>query len=97
MIRKVIIDTDPGVDDAMAIFLALHCPELEVVGISTIFGNAETRTTTRNALSLLEISEREDIPVAIGAAKPLSSNYLGAVTQDVGSPTATCQGETHPG
>ena len=64
MTRKVIIDTDPGVDDAIAGFLALHCPELEVVGISTIFGNAETQTTARNALSLLEISERENTPVA---------------------------------
>ncbi len=81
MTRKVIIDTDPGVDDAIAIFLALNCPELEVVGISTIFGNAETQTTTRNALSLLEIAGCEDIPVAMGATKPLSSDYLGAVTQ----------------
>lgn len=80
MTRKVIIDTDPGVDDAIAIFLALSCPEIEILGISTIFGNADTRTTTRNALSLTEIAGREEIPVSMGALKPLSSDYLGAVT-----------------
>lgn len=77
--RKILIDTDPGVDDAMAIFYALRSPELDVVGLTTIFGNAETEVTTRNALTLLEIAERTDIPVAKGAARPLAMDYRGAV------------------
>lgn len=79
MARKTIIDTDPGVDDAIAIFLALASPEIDVIGMTTVFGNAETEVTTKNTLSLLEIAGREDIPVARGATKPLSSDYLGAV------------------
>ncbi len=77
--RKIIIDTDPGIDDALAIFLALASPEIEVVGLTSVFGNAEIEVTTRNALALLEIAERPDIPVAAGAAKPLVGAYKGAV------------------
>ena len=62
----------------MAIFYALESPELEVVGLTTVFGNADTVVTTRNALSLLEIAERSDIPVAAGAVKPLAMDYRGA-------------------
>lgn len=79
--RKIIIDTDPGVDDALAIFLALASPELDVMGLTTVFGNASTEITTRNALALLEIAGRQDIPVAAGAEKPLATEYLGAVSQ----------------
>uniref|UniRef100_A0ACD5VCI6 Uncharacterized protein n=1 Tax=Avena sativa TaxID=4498 RepID=A0ACD5VCI6_AVESA len=65
--KKVIIDTDPGIDDAMAIFVALGSPELEVVGLTTIFGNVYTSLATRNALHLLEAAGRTDIPVAEGS------------------------------
>ncbi|CAA2959142.1 Hypothetical predicted protein [Olea europaea subsp. europaea] len=67
--KKIIIDTDPGIDDAMAIFLALKSPEVEVevIGLTTIFGNVYTTLATRNALHLLEIAERTDIPVAKGS------------------------------
>ncbi|XP_039008987.1 probable uridine nucleosidase 2 isoform X1 [Hibiscus syriacus] len=65
--KKIIIDTDPGVDDAMAIFLALRSPEVEVIGLTTIFGNVYTTLATRNALHLLEVAERTDIPVAEGS------------------------------
>ncbi len=75
--RKIIIDTDPGIDDAMAIFYALASPELDVIGLTTIFGNAHTETCTRNALRLLEIAERTDIPVAAGAQRPLAMDYRG--------------------
>ena len=75
--RKIIIDTDPGVDDAMAIFYALDSPEVEVVGLPTIFGNAHTETTTYNALALLELAGRSDIPVARGADAPLLAVYPG--------------------
>lgn len=77
MPRKILIDTDPGVDDAMAIFYALASPELEVVGLTTIFGNGSTELTTLNALRLLEIAGRTDIPVAKGAAKPLAMPFRG--------------------
>ena len=79
MSRKLIIDTDPGVDDAMAIFMALASPELDVVGLTTIFGNAATVDTTRNARVLLDAAGRDDIPVAAGAARPLAADYIGPV------------------
>ncbi|KAG0493214.1 hypothetical protein HPP92_004208 [Vanilla planifolia] len=65
--KKIIIDTDPGIDDAMAIFIALSSPEVEVIGLTTIFGNVYTSLATRNALHLLEIADRGDIPVAEGS------------------------------
>lgn len=71
MPTKIIIDTDPGIDDAMAIFYALQAPELEVLGLTTVFGNAATTVCTRNALRLTEIAGRADLPVAAGAEGPL--------------------------
>ncbi|XP_010522248.1 PREDICTED: probable uridine nucleosidase 2 [Tarenaya hassleriana] len=64
--RKMIIDTDPGIDDAMAIFVALKSPEVDVIGLTTIYGNVYTTLATRNALHLLEVADRTDIPVAEG-------------------------------
>ena len=77
--RKIIIDTDPGVDDAMAIFLALQSPELDVIGLTTIFGNVHTELATTNALRLLEIADRNDIPVAQGAEHPIAGPFGGPV------------------
>jgi uridine nucleosidase len=71
MAKKIIIDTDPGVDDAMAILLALKSPEIEVVGLTTIFGNVYTDQATQNALRLVELAGRPDISVVAGAALPL--------------------------
>lgn len=79
MPRKIIIDTDPGVDDTMAIFFALCSPELELIGLSTIFGNVPTKLATKNALRLLEIAGRPDIPVAHGADDPLTRPFEGPV------------------
>jgi inosine-uridine nucleoside N-ribohydrolase len=79
MPQKIIIDTDPGVDDSMAIFFALCSPELDVVGLTTIFGNVHTSLATTNALRLLEIAGRPDIPVAKGADDPLARPYKGPV------------------
>lgn len=76
---RVLIDTDPGIDDAVAIFLALASPELEVTGLTTVFGNVEVDVATRNALTLLDIAGRADIPVAQGSAKPIVTDYLGAI------------------
>ena len=70
MTTKIIIDTDPGIEDAMAIHYALGCPELDVVGLTTIFGNVRTPLATANALALLEVAGRGDIPVAEGALGP---------------------------
>ena len=79
MSRKIIIDTDPGVDDTMAIFFALCSPELDVIGLTTIFGNVHTELATRNALRLLEIAGRTDIPVAHGADDALTGPFEGPV------------------
>ena len=80
MVKKIVIDTDPGVDDSLAIFVALNSPELEVLGLTTIFGNAVTATCTENALRLLEIAKRTDVPVIEGAEVPLNGNFRGAAS-----------------
>jgi len=67
-VRRIIIDTDPGIDDAMAIFLALRSPELKVEAITPVAGNVPLDLTLPNALRLLEIAKRRDIPVAAGAS-----------------------------
>ena len=77
--RKILIDTDPGIDDAMCIFYALESPDLDVVGLTTVFGNAHTSVCTTNALKLLEIAGRTDIPVAAGVDEPLAMPYRGPV------------------
>ncbi len=70
--KKVIIDTDPGADDALAILLALRSPALEVLAITVVAGNVEVALGAENALKLLELAGRTEIPVARGAEKPLS-------------------------
>ena len=72
---KVIIDTDPGTDDALALMMALNAPELDIRGITTVGGNATLAHTTRNALRLLEHLERTDIPVYRGSARPLRGKF----------------------
>ena len=67
----VLLDCDPGHDDALAITLALARPELDVLGITTVAGNVGLRETTRNTLRLLALLGRTDVPVASGAAAPL--------------------------
>ena len=76
--KPVILDMDPGVDDALAMLLALRSPELKVVGLTTASGNVELRHCTRNALRVLSLAEREDIPVHAGAARPLVRSPLHA-------------------
>lgn len=72
MVKRIIIDTDPGIDDSMAILFAFCSPEeVEIVGLTTVFGNSNVDQTTENALRLVEFVERPDIPVAKGAEKPL--------------------------
>jgi len=73
MTRSIIIDTDPSVDDAVAILMALgSAADLEVLALTTVAGNAPLALTTRNALKTLELARRVDVPVFAGAAGPLS-------------------------
>jgi purine nucleosidase len=71
MARPVIIDTDPGIDDAVAILLALGSPELDVRALVAVAGNAALPITERNARALLELAERRDLPVLSGRDRPL--------------------------
>src|SRR3954453_20607257 len=71
MPQRVLFDTDPGVDDAMALFFLLRCPEFELEAVTTVFGNVDVEQTTRNALILLDVAGRTDVPVAQGAGRPL--------------------------
>ena len=73
----VIIDTDPGVDDALAILMALAHPGFNIIGITTTGGNVPLARATRNALALLEYAGRGDIPVHRGAARPLAGSRTG--------------------
>ncbi len=69
--RKIIIDTDPGQDDAIAILTALASPdELEVLGITTVGGNVPLNLTTKNALIMVELAKRTDVPVVAGHLGP---------------------------
>jgi pyrimidine-specific ribonucleoside hydrolase len=72
MTTPIVIDCDPGHDDAIAILLALASPEVELRGITTVAGNQTLDKTTRNALKVLELAGRTDIPVAVGADAPLT-------------------------
>ena len=68
--QKVIIDCDPGIDDAMAIILAMEYSDFEILGITTVFGNAGLEQATENALKIVELSGKK-IPVFKGADRPL--------------------------
>ncbi len=67
----ILVDCDPGHDDAIAILLALASPEVELRAITTVAGNQTVDKTTRNALKVLELAGRADVPVAAGAEAPL--------------------------
>ncbi len=67
----IILDCDPGHDDAIALLLALASPELELLAVTTTYGNQTLEKTTANALRVLELADRDDVPVAAGAERPL--------------------------
>jgi len=69
--QRIILDTDPGIDDGLALFLALASPEVQLEAITTVSGNVDVTLTTHNALTLLELAGRTDIPVARGSDRPL--------------------------
>jgi inosine-uridine nucleoside N-ribohydrolase len=72
----IVLDCDPGHDDAIALLLALASPELELRGVTTTYGNQTLEKTTENALRLLELVGREDVPVAEGADRPLERELV---------------------
>ncbi len=72
MTRKIIIDTDPGQDDAVAILLALASPELDLLGITCVAGNVPLALTSRNARIVCELAGRTEVPVYPGCDRPMS-------------------------
>ena len=71
MSTPVLLDCDPGHDDAIALLLALASPEVELRGVTTVAGNQTVEKTTANAIRVLELAGREDVEVAAGAGRPL--------------------------
>ena len=78
MARRIIIDTDPGQDDAVAILLALASPEIEVLGLTAVAGNVPLTLTQRNARMVCQIAGRPDIPVLAGCPAPLARPLITA-------------------
>jgi purine nucleosidase len=76
--QKIIIDTDPGQDDAVAILLALASPELEVLGLTCVAGNVPLPLTVKNALTICELAGRADMPVRAGCDRPLKRGLVTA-------------------
>ncbi len=102
--RRVIIDTDPGVDDAMAILLALNSPELKVEALTVVPGNVDSQQGTENALKIVSLANRCDIPVARGAHHPLNQKLITAQywhgkngLADVELPASKCKPDSHFG
>jgi purine nucleosidase len=102
--RRVIIDTDPGVDDAMAILLALNSPELKVEALTVVPGNVDSQQGLENALKIVSLAKRCDIPVARGAHHPLNQKLITAQywhgkngLADVELPPSNCEADSHFG
>ena len=73
---RMIIDVDPGIDDAMAIFYAVRRPAIKLEALTTTFGNTDTAIATDNALRVLELLGRPDIPVAKGVGRSFIHPYV---------------------
>ncbi len=102
--RRVIIDTDPGIDDAMAILLALNSPELKVEALTVVPGNVEAAQGLENALKIVSLAGRCDVPVAGGAQHPLNQKLITAQfwhgkngLAGVDLPASKCQPDTRFG
>ena len=108
MSTPVVLDCDPGHDDAIALLLALASPELELLGVTTTYGNQTLEKTTANALRVLELVGRTDIPVAAGADRPLERELVvaahvhgesgldgPALPEATGAPTSRRRGRVH--
>jgi inosine-uridine nucleoside N-ribohydrolase len=79
MTQKIIIDTDPGHDDAMALMLACGSPEFDILAVTTVSGNSTIQNTTRNARFILNFIDKSSIPIYSGAEKPLRRDLVQAV------------------
>lgn len=102
--RRVIIDTDPGVDDAMAILLALNSPELKVEALTVVPGNVDGRQGFENALKIVSLAGRCDVVVASGAKHPLNQKLITAQfwhgkngLAGVDLPSSTCKADSRFG
>lgn len=102
--RRVIIDTDPGVDDAMAILLALNSPELKVEALTVVPGNVDGRQGLENALKIVSLAGRCDVLVAGGAQHPLNQKLITAQfwhgkngLADVELPVSKCRADSRFG
>lgn len=102
--RRVIIDTDPGIDDAMAILLALNSPELKVEALTVVPGNVEAWQGLDNALKIVSLAGRCDLPVAGGAQHPLNQKLITAQfwhgkngLAGVELPASKCKADPHFG
>lgn len=93
MTEQIIIDTDPGVDDAVAIWLALASPQLEVLGITTVAGNVSLLDVCRNAGAILARSGRQDVAIYAGAGGPLSGTQRFGKYAHIGSFAALLEDE----
>ena len=95
---RVIIDTDPGVDDALAILLALSSPELDVVGITTVCGNVPVGQATKNLFRVLNLVQPpSELLVGQGAARPLEHQLVEATHFLSASPAPTAAEITNEG
>jgi purine nucleosidase len=101
---RVLIDTDPGVDDAMAILLALNSPELKVEALTVVAGNVDARQGLENALKIVSLAERCDVAVAGGARHPLNQKLITAQfwhgkngLAGVELPATKCKADAHFG
>lgn len=102
--KKIIFDTDPGTDDALALMLALNAPELDVRAITVVPGNVTLAMGVENALRMVSLANRCDIPVAAGAQKPLFQKLITAEffhgmngLADIELPPSKCKVDTHFG
>jgi pyrimidine-specific ribonucleoside hydrolase len=95
-VPPVIIDTDPGIDDAFAISLAARSPEVDLLGVTTVFGNTSLANTSRNALGVLALCGRDDVPVAAGADRPLVHPHLHEASEVHGSDGLSGRASTLP-
>jgi purine nucleosidase/pyrimidine-specific ribonucleoside hydrolase len=76
--KRVILDMDPGVDDALAMILALRSPELKVEAITVVSGNIQLELCVKNALQVLDLLKIDDVPVSVGASRPLKRETVNA-------------------
>lgn len=75
-VTQILMDCDPGHDDAVAILLALGSPSVQLIGVSTVFGNCRVEDATRNARDVLHLAGRDDVPVAQGASQSLRGDTV---------------------